>query len=187
MNRSNLFEREYGPCWQIQGQYYSDGGTVITGTACAYCGERATDREHLVPYSFLEAHIATTRGQDEGFWTWLLPACSECNGIAAAQLFLTAAQKRAHIQQRLEAKYADDINGQAWEDEDYDDLGPGLRQYVQARQAEAHILRERVRYRGPLPVAVGSSSLVRALRTELDRRGARGGRVPESAGAAQAA
>jgi 5-methylcytosine-specific restriction endonuclease McrA len=187
MNRSNLFDRRYRPCWQIQGQYYSDGGTVITDTACAYCGERATDREHVIPYSFVDGHILATQGSDERLWTWILPACSECNGIASDQLFPSPHAKRRHIQSRLEARYYSEIHADPWSDDDYDDMGPGLRQYVQARQAQADLHRERVAYRGPLPISAGSPSLVSALRTELTRRGVANGRVPGSAVKAEAA
>jgi hypothetical protein len=170
MKRSNLFERDYAPSWSVSGQYYSDGGTVITDTACAYCGERATDREHLVPYSFISDLIKATQGADKSLWTWILPACSECNGIAHDQLYISAASKRKFIQDRLEAKYADLIDVEPWTDDDYQDMGPTLLQYVKARQAQADILRQRIRYRGPLPPFVGSESMMVALRSEMARR-----------------
>lgn len=185
MKRSNLFDREYRPCWDFEGQYYSDSGVVITGSACVYCGELATDREHVVPYWFVEGLISARKGEAEGLWTWVVPSCSECNSIAGPLLFVTPSQKRKHIREHLAAKYSSEIDGPAWSDEDYEDLGPGLRQFVQTSQARAEVLRARVAWSGPLPVMAGSSSLVTAVKSELaQRKVAQDGRVRSSAGQA---
>lgn len=182
MKRSNLFDREYRPCWDYQGQYYADNGVVVTGSACVYCGELATDREHVIPYWFVSGLISARHGDAEGLWTWVVPSCSECNSIGGPLLFVTPAQKRKHIRERLAAKYSSEINGASWSDEDFEDMGPGLRQFVQASQARAEILRARVAWSGPLPVMAGSSSLVAAVKSELAKREvADGGRVLDGA------
>lgn len=160
-NRSAVFDRDYGLCWSKQSTFIV-GGESIDGVCCAYCGEYATVREHLVPFSFLRAK--TSKGTpNDNFWTWILPSCTECNHIAHDQVFVSAEAKRDFIQERLAGRYQDDLEAEEWPEDELDDLGPGLGQYVMACQARSYITRMRVHYSGPLPPTIGSDEVEDAV------------------------
>ncbi len=161
MKRTRTYDQRYTPCWQKRGEYLL-GGEVVEGTPCAYCGENSQHEEHLVPYSFIDQRNTANSTQD-GWWTWILPACPECNYIASSQVFGSAHEKRAYIQNRLRSRYSDAFVQDGWSDDELDDLGPGLRQFVQSSQAANEIARERVAYSGPLPYELGSVALHEAV------------------------
>lgn len=161
MNRSAVFDRDYGPCWSKESTFVI-GGEALDGVCCAYCGEYATAREHLVPFSFLRA-ITSKGSPNDNYWTWILPSCTECNLIASAQVFPSADAKRAFIQERLAGRYQNDLEGEEWPEEDLAELGPGLGQYVMACQARSYITKARVGYCGPLPPTLGSDGVEEAV------------------------
>jgi len=157
LNRSATFDRKYDPCWSKESTFIV-GGEEAKGVCCAYCGEYALVKEHLVPFSFMRAK--TSKGSpNDNFWTWILPSCEECNYIASDQVFLTPLAKRKFIQARLAARYDADLAVDLWKDEEIEELGPGLRQYVGACQARSTVTRWRVEYNGPLPPTLGSAEV----------------------------
>jgi hypothetical protein len=162
MNRTRTYDRRYTPCWDKRGEYVV-GGEVVEAAPCAYCGEHSEHEEHLVPYSFMDKRNSANSPQD-GWWTWIVPSCPECNYIAANQVFGSAQEKRAYIQEVLRARYSDAFVQEPWTHEDLEDLGPGLGQFVRSSQARNEIARERVDYSGPLPHELGSLALESAVR-----------------------
>lgn len=158
-SRKKRYGKDYPPCWCQFGVYVSDSGGSFEDICCAYCGERYTDIEHMVPHAWFEK-VSSGPGD---FWTWLVPSCSECNGLASDQLFGSPAKKREYIQERLRGRYSFAFRSEAWSEEEIAELGPNLRQFVSASQAEAENVRERVEYDGPLPPTLGSESLQRAI------------------------
>lgn len=153
--RNKQYGKDYPPAWCQFGMYISDSGGSFEEVCCAYCGERYTDIEHLVPHSWFEK-VSAKAGD---YWTWLLPSCSECNSIASDQLFATPRNKREYVQKRLIARYDFAFISEQWTQEEIEELGPNLRQYVSANQAKAENIRERVKYDGPLPPGLGSNNL----------------------------
>jgi hypothetical protein len=162
MNRTRTYDHRYTPCWDKRGEYLV-GGEVVEGTPCAYCGEHSEHEEHVVPYSFLDKRNTANCPQD-GWWTWIVPSCAECNHIASNQVFNSAHEKRDYVQERLRSRYSDAFVQEGWSEAELEDLGPGLRQFVQSSQAANEIARERVAYSGPLPYEVGSLALQDAVR-----------------------
>jgi hypothetical protein len=162
VNRTQTYDRRYPPCWEREGQYVV-GGEVVTATPCAYCGEHAEHQEHLVPYSFISKRNTAHNPQDN-WWTWILPACAQCNLIAHDQVFPSAFAKRSYIRERLKGKYPEAFVGAVWSDEEIEELGPALRQFVRASQAVNETARQRVEYSGPMPRSVGSPALQDSVR-----------------------
>lgn len=157
--RNKRHGKDYPPSWCQFGLYASDSGHSFEDVCCAYCGERYTDIEHMLPHAWFEK-VSAGPGD---YWTWLVPSCSECNGLAADQLFSTPARKREYIQNRLRARYSFAFETEAWSKQEIEELGPNLRQFVSANQAKAENVRERVEYDGPLPPTLGSQSLQQAI------------------------
>lgn len=168
MNRITTYDREYAEAWACSGIYIVSGETVI-GTPCVYCGEYASEREHVIPYSWMQ-NQKRTMGIVENFWTWIVPSCGECNRTAQAMLFGTVKQKRRYLQERIKAKYSESFVHEAWSDEEIEELGPSLRQYVGAIQAREETARLRASYDGPIPPTAGSAAAVRAVSEALERR-----------------
>lgn len=81
---------------------------------CAYCGDTATDREHVVP-------------RCSALPSFLVPSCSECNSIAGGTLFSSPADKAAYIKKRLRSRFAKDLSTPRWSQEEIEEMGPGLR------------------------------------------------------------
>ena len=162
LNRTGMFDRDYNLCWSKESTFVV-GGETLEGVCCAYCGEYATVREHLTPLSFMQAR-ASKGSQNSNFWTWILPSCEECNYIASDQVFQTPEEKRAYVQSRLSARYSEDLESDQWPDEELDDLGPRLGQYVMACQARSYITQLRVSYSGPLPPSMGSHEIEGEIR-----------------------
>jgi len=154
--RIGTFGRDYAPSWCQIAVFVGDDGGETEDICCAYCGDRYTDAEHVVPWSWLSKVSGL---QLETVWTWIVPACQECNILAADQIFSSPAAKRRYIQGRLKARYSDELSGEPWDDKEIRELGYRLSQFVKAKQAQAENLRLRVTYRGPLPVSLGSKSL----------------------------
>lgn len=152
------YGRDYPPAWCNLSLYYTDvaSGETTEDVACVYCGDRATDSEHVVPWSWFSKVVDS---RDETLWTWLVPACSECNGLASDQMFPSPVAKRRYIRERLRARYHFAFLGEPWTAEEMAELGPGLGQFVRASQAQAENVRARVLYRGLLPPGVGSLAL----------------------------
>jgi hypothetical protein len=158
--RNRQYGKDYPPSWCQFGVYVSDSGGSFEEVCCAYCGERYTDIDHVLPWSWFEK-IANTEPGD--YWTWLVPSCSECNNIAGDQIFATPALKREYVQSRLMARYDFAFASDRWTQEEIDELGPNLKQFVRANQAKAENVVERVEYDGPLPPTLGSASLTKMV------------------------
>lgn len=58
---------------------------------CQYCGEPATDCDHMYPWSNGGTHHPTN----------LVASCERCNSIAGLRVFTEFAKKKAYILQRL--------------------------------------------------------------------------------------
>jgi 5-methylcytosine-specific restriction endonuclease McrA len=99
---------------------------------CVYCGEPATDREHVIPRSL------------GGFWT--VPACKDCNALAGASLQPSLADRRRHIAAKLRRKYAKVLRMPEWDREELDELGAGLRTAVADLAAAREIVWARLEF-----------------------------------------
>lgn len=112
---------------------------------CVYCGEPATDQDHVLPRVFRRMVEAVgmmyTRDLPDTVW-----ACHECNLIAGANVFHTFEEKRTYIQRRLYAKYKDLLECSDWTDIDYSSCGYILRTYIKTQQVKVKALRRRLAY-----------------------------------------
>ena len=54
---------------------------------CVYCGEPATDIDHVIPWAYVLRHEISN----------LVPACHDCNLIASDKMFLDIESKREYI------------------------------------------------------------------------------------------
>ena len=165
--RIGKFGNDYAPAWCNVGLFYSRDQGEYEATVCAYCGEYASHKEHLVPYSWIRL-LSSSVGEEVTIWTWVLPSCAECNMLAGDLLFGSAYEKRRYIQGRLKARH--EFNSEPWKDEEIESLGFTLRQYVRAKQAASETVRQRATYSGPLPSTVGSHALNKLAKEAAKRK-----------------
>lgn len=124
-------------------------------TRCVYCGEPGESRDHFLPLKY--AHLVTDlQHVNLQPLKFIVPACMSCNRIANDRVFRSVAGKRRAIHDRLREKNAKLIASPDWSDEELDELGPTLRQYIEGRRDERQRLLARLRFRpgyeiGPLP------------------------------------
>ena len=104
---------------------------------CAYCGDSATDREHVTP----RAYLNTIRSVDPLVSTEIVHACGDCNRLAGAKVFPDFDAKRAYIRERLRRRHAELLRSPAWTDDELAELGYGLRIHIESKEAlRAHVL-----------------------------------------------
>ena len=98
---------------------------------CVYCGERATDKEHVIP-------------RCSGLPTWIVPACSECNGLASGTVYDGLISKKQAIQAKLRRRHARALRVPHWDQEELSELGRTLRVAVEAYQRAKSVVECRV-------------------------------------------
>lgn len=117
---------------------------------CFYCGDPASDREHVYPKSVFG---------ERGFKVW---SCGECNGIAGKKVFETIEEKGVYIRTRLQKKYKKLYTYPDWDEDELSELGPRLRKQVKAWMEAKKWIRRRLRWHT-------SVSVMRAVKYLEDR------------------
>ena len=115
-------------------------GAIISsvyGLECIYCGEPATDRDHVVPHSLTS--------KVERSWTTseVVPACRDCNGSLHNRPLLTIAARADWLLRRLFRKQGS-LKGRPWTDEELMELGETLRKYVVSQENKRLTLERRI-------------------------------------------
>ena len=83
---------------------------------CAYCGEPADNKEHVIPRAYVGEHRFT------------VPSCWECNNLAGSRIFLTFTDKRDHVRRKLERKYKKLLKMPEWDRYELAEMDGNLRQ-----------------------------------------------------------
>ena len=116
---------------------------------CFYCGEYATEKDHIIPVSFYwsgkrkrhNRYFIKGYGKDN-----LIDCCRECNSIAGNKVFTYVDDKREYIQERLKTKYRKVINMPFWSDEEIKELGYNLRKDIKIQQLARVWILNRINY-----------------------------------------
>ncbi len=98
---------------------------------CFYCGEYATEKEHVVPQHTL-------------YPTWIVPACHECNAMAGATIFVSVLDKHQWLQTRRGARYSKLLKMPDWDWEEISELGRNLRAKVEAAQKAKDVVKSQL-------------------------------------------
>lgn len=99
---------------------------------CMYCGEPASDREHVYPRS---------KFGERGIKVW---ACRECNLIASDKVFLDIEEKGEYIRSELRKKYMGLYKYPDWDDDELATLGYSMRKRVQSMLEQKRWIRKRL-------------------------------------------
>lgn len=98
---------------------------------CAYCGEGATEIEHVVARMHRQP-------------TWTVPACVECNSLAGGKLFYTFVEKRDYVHSRLRKKYRALLRTHEFDRQELNEMGPGLRGLLHSALDARSIVEQRL-------------------------------------------
>lgn len=119
--------------------------------ACVYCGEPADTIDHMIPKS-MAIQLQSVFGHFSNWPTEYrrnckkVPACMECNRLLSNNVVLGVLKRREYVHNALRQKYKKYLVRVAWDDDELDELGPYLRQYVDNENAKAQRLRNRLRW-----------------------------------------
>jgi hypothetical protein len=106
----------------------------VKGERCVYCGERATCEDHFPPYA-----VDQLRG-------WLLPACGECNELAADRHPYDFTARAAYVNRALISRWRHVLDSTPWSPGELRELGRGLADSIEPLAHARTIARERVRW-----------------------------------------
>lgn len=111
---------------------------------CFYCGLPAAGRDHVIAQAMYDAVLLR--------WPHLLhkigetvPACTECNSLAGARLFVTPGAKRRWLKSRLRERYAKVLAQPDWTEAELEQIsGHALRSYILGAQEAKRLTRQRL-------------------------------------------
>lgn len=114
----------------------------VLGNICVYCGEPAECGDHLFPVAAMQGRCKDNL--PPSVLLVVVPACTECNGIAHARVFNSLEEKRSYIQWRLRRKYNELSSWKDWSKEEFAELCPNLQSTILAKRKKKEKLRRRM-------------------------------------------
>lgn len=117
-------------------------GTMPTQGFCVYCGDYATDWDHVVPHSFL------TTCERRSYSSGVLPSCHWCNAHLSNGIFETLDERLHFVSGRFFSKHRKILSAPDWTEREIAELGPNLRSGVRQMAIEKQYLRARGVYLG---------------------------------------
>ena len=118
---------------------------------CAYCGDVATQIDHTVPVSFVNQKPEIRRVFD----LMKVHSCAECNGMASDFLQQTFFERRLFISSAFIRKHRKALRTANWEDDEIEEMGVGMKSYIQAASDYGKYLKRRLKLLGSSELPVG--------------------------------
>lgn len=125
---------------------------------CYYCGERAGTMDHVPPLSMTHAVGPSVLARAK-IPLLRVPACHECNNALNALAIIDLHERRAHMAEWLQRRYAKALQTGQWSDEELDALGPSLRGLVNAAQVASDTVRRRITFATTAPREVSPAQI----------------------------
>lgn len=115
---------------------------------CVYCGQPATDQDHVYPISLLSMLNFEYKQAKSiiPFGLYIVPACRECNSLAASQAFFSVLSKRDFIKSKLRLKYHKIITTVMWDEEEIAELGRNLQADVRKMLHNRNVVEARLNW-----------------------------------------
>lgn len=110
---------------------------------CVYCGEPATERDHVPPLTRFYDYEAL--GFKRNFYM-LVPCCGRCNSLLSNSLQDDILKRVEHLKNLLAKKNKKRLKAPEWDFEECRDLGPNLRSYVTTEDRKAQKIRNAIEY-----------------------------------------
>ena len=119
----------YGALYVRFGFRRDDLGDLARLQACAYCGNMAQSEDHIPPLKWMYA-LGSDHFRKRKILCILVPACRECNSSLSDRKIFNLKDRCAYLLGRYSRKYRRFLRGQKWRQEELDELGRNLRDYV---------------------------------------------------------
>lgn len=113
---------------------------------CYYCGQPATDLEHVIPRSVLRKLSGSPGVKQELIRGRVLTvrSCHECNMLVGASVQETLIERKEYLKDRLRKRYRKLLDTPDWTDEEIAELGDGLRRHIHAQETLKATIRARI-------------------------------------------
>lgn len=114
---------------------------------CVYCGESATEKDHVIPLSYYYngerkgRHLTAEYGKEN-----LVDSCKECNVMAGGKVFDDIEKKKEYIQERITLKYKKVINMPFWSDDEIKEMSGRMRKEIKIQQLARKWIYNRINY-----------------------------------------
>jgi len=117
-------------------------------TPCYYCGVPAEEKEHTVPFSYIDE---LKRLEDMGVAVIvpkqiLVYACRECNMLLGGNYYGTPKQRKAELKIKLAKKYRKLLTAPDWDDDEIEELDGRIREYVVIYEEAKKVTLKRLQY-----------------------------------------
>lgn len=116
---------------------------------CYYCGMPADSIDHVVPQVLLDQwrrlgdlenlQLATGRGR-----TLTVDCCRQCNCLLSDKYDATLAERKERLKVSLRRRYRKLLEMPEWTPSELEEMGPRLRQYIEAAMAQKAMVRKRI-------------------------------------------
>ncbi len=98
---------------------------------CIYCGDPATDVDHIPAITWL---YALGSEHFKKFPIITVPACKRCNGWLSDKPFHTIRQRKGYIATRLRRIFDKVMSSPKWEDEEIEEMGAMFKTFLRNRE-----------------------------------------------------
>ena len=156
---------------RVAGMY----AVMETRGVCVYCGDRATTRDHVLPVT-IASRLADLRAIKGGLL--IVPACSDCNGLAGGLLFKSVSAKRRYIRRRLLQRHKRLLEMAEWTDQQLEACGWVLRTKILADLAAREKVRARIAWKNTANIDPVRSAARNSTRGGIGSVSARQDAVP---------
>jgi hypothetical protein len=109
----------------------------VYGLECVYCGEPATERDHVIPHSLMHSQDVKRTFEN----TEVVPACRDCNGALRDRPIVTVAERADWLLTRLRKKLT---KMPSWSEVEIKQLGRTLQNFVRTGQGKRAALERRI-------------------------------------------
>ena len=96
-------------------------------TKCAYCKAIATERDHVIPMSWLSTIGGRRHFRDKDL---LVAACRECNSMAGDYLAENFWERKRYVRKRVQFRHRKLLAMEDWTDKEIEELDSPLREYL---------------------------------------------------------
>ena len=110
---------------------------MTIGGLCVYCGDHATDEDHVPPIA------AVNRLGPHGQMV-LVASCDECNTLAGSLHHTTVSERCIYLEKRIRQRYRNLVLAAEWSAEELAELGPNIRQHIECTETQARKVRRRL-------------------------------------------
>ena len=101
------------------------------GYFCFYCADPASSLDHVPPLSSMD-NLDYDYRKKHSIPCALLPCCMDCNAALGDRKLFTAMERLQYLESYYEAKLMK--QRKLWSDDEIEELGGSLKDYVRARQ-----------------------------------------------------